>query len=82
MSSGGRLDFGARFVEVSEPTHVSQAFCSALSCGYTNVALEHWEPLATLVLEWVRCGRNRWFKQAHHYSRSQGRRFGTPSSSR
>jgi hypothetical protein len=30
---------------------VSQAFCSALSCGYTSVPLEHWEPLATLVLD-------------------------------
>ncbi len=45
------VDFRARFVPVSEPTHVSQAFCSALSCGYTSVPLEHWEPLATLVLD-------------------------------
>ncbi|MBK8593027.1 MAG: hypothetical protein IPN77_28740 [Sandaracinaceae bacterium] len=45
------VDFRARFVPVSEPTHVSQAFCSALSCGYTSVPLAHWEPLATLVLD-------------------------------
>lgn len=45
------VDFRERFVPVSEPTHVSQAFCSALSCGYTSVPLEHWEPLATLVLD-------------------------------
>jgi hypothetical protein len=33
------------------PTRVTQAFCSAISCGYTTIALEHWEPLATLVLD-------------------------------
>ena len=45
------VDFSARFTPTTEPTHVSQAFCSALSCGYTNVPLPHWEPLATLVLD-------------------------------
>lgn len=45
------VTFARRFVEPTEPTRVSQAFCSAISCGYTTVALHHWEPLATLVLD-------------------------------
>jgi hypothetical protein len=46
-----QVTFARRFVEPTEPAHVSQAFCSALSCGYTAVGLSHWEPLATLVLD-------------------------------
>lgn len=45
------VTFARRFVEPAEPTRVSQAFCSALSCGYTTVPLDAWEPLATLVLD-------------------------------
>jgi hypothetical protein len=45
------VTFARRFVEPDEPTTVSQAFCSALSCGYTEIGLDHWEPLATLVLD-------------------------------
>ncbi len=45
------VTFARRFVEPTAPTSVSQAFCSALSCGYTDIDLEHWEPLATLVLD-------------------------------
>jgi hypothetical protein len=30
---------------------VSQVFCSAISCAYGNVPNNHWQPLATLVLE-------------------------------
>lgn len=30
---------------------VSQAFCSALACGYSDGSAEAWEPLATLVLD-------------------------------
>ncbi len=40
-----------RFVEPTQPARVSQAFCSALSCGYTGGGLELWAPLATLVLD-------------------------------
>ncbi|MEX1362368.1 MAG: hypothetical protein AB1Z98_04535 [Nannocystaceae bacterium] len=46
-----QVTFASRFVEPPQPATVSQAFCSALSCGYTRVALSHWEPLATLVLD-------------------------------
>lgn len=45
------VTFARRFVEPARPQRVSQAFCSALSCGYTRVGLDHWEPLATLVLD-------------------------------
>jgi hypothetical protein len=45
------VTFARRFVEPTEPSRVSQAFCSALSCGYTDVPLACWEPLATLVLD-------------------------------
>jgi hypothetical protein len=45
------VTFATRFVEPAEPARVSQAFCSALSCGYTDVPLDHWQPLATLVLD-------------------------------
>jgi hypothetical protein len=46
-----QVTFADRFVEPASPAHVSQAFCSALSCGYTDVPLELWQPLATLVLD-------------------------------
>lgn len=45
------VTFARRFVEPTEPARVTQAFCSAISCGYTEVGLDHWEPLATLVLD-------------------------------
>ncbi len=45
------VTFASRFVEPERPSNVSQAFCSALSCGYTQVGLDHWEPLATLALD-------------------------------
>jgi hypothetical protein len=45
------VTFARRFVEPDEPTTVSQAFCSAVSCGYSGVGLEHWQPLATLALD-------------------------------
>ena len=51
LQSGTGVDFRSRFEETTEPTHVSQAFCSALSCGYTNVPLDAWEPLATIALD-------------------------------
>lgn len=45
------VTFARRFVEPTEPSRVTQAFCSAISCGYTTVELACWEPLATLVLD-------------------------------
>jgi hypothetical protein len=51
LQRGVGVTFARRFVEPAVATTVSQAFCSALSCGYTDVGLGHWEPLATLVLD-------------------------------
>lgn len=45
------VTFAERFVEPASKTSVTQAFCSAISCGYTRVGLEHWTPLATLALD-------------------------------
>lgn len=45
------VTFASRFEEPNEPTTVHQAFCSAVSCGYTRIRLDHWEPLATLALD-------------------------------
>jgi hypothetical protein len=45
------VTFATRYVAPSEPSHVTQVFCSALSCGYSSVGLDDWEPLATLVLD-------------------------------
>jgi hypothetical protein len=46
-----QVTFASRFVEPATPTHVSQAFCSALSCGYDRSPLRLWQPLATAVLD-------------------------------
>lgn len=46
---------GARFTLRADRTErrhlVSQVFCSALACGYSDGSLERWEPLAQLVLD-------------------------------
>jgi hypothetical protein len=43
--------FAERFVRTRAPQRVSQAFCSALSCGYASGTLNAWRPVATLVLD-------------------------------
>jgi hypothetical protein len=48
------VSFRRRYVPTSpdeERVLVTQAYCSALSCGYSGVATDLWEPLARLVLE-------------------------------
>lgn len=46
------VTFASRWRPPTAPTHVSQAFCSAISCGYVHgVTPQSWEPLATLVLD-------------------------------
>lgn len=45
------VTFATRYAEPAEPRLVSQAYCSALSCGYTGGGLELWAPLATIVLD-------------------------------
>ncbi len=51
VQTRAEVTFASRFVEPSEPTHVSQAFCSALSCGYDRSPRHLWAPLATAVLD-------------------------------
>ena len=51
LQSNVDVTFASRYVEPSEPTTVHQAFCSAVSCGYTTIGLDHWEPLATMALD-------------------------------
>ena len=46
-----QVTFASRFVEPEAPTHVDQAFCSALSCGYDRSPRALWAPLATAVLD-------------------------------
>ncbi|MFT4538540.1 MAG: hypothetical protein ACI841_003815 [Planctomycetota bacterium] len=47
------VDFIDRFTQVDSESGavVSQAFCSAISCSYTNLDNHEWEPLARLVLD-------------------------------
>lgn len=51
LQTGAQVTFASRFAEPEAPTHVSQAFCSALSCGYDRSPLSLWAPLATAVLD-------------------------------
>jgi len=49
---GVGVDFAKRFEPTRSRTTVSQAFCSAISCGYVHgVPTDAWDPLATLVLD-------------------------------
>ena len=45
------VTFASRFVEAEPGITVSQAFCSAVSCAYSSVPREAWQPLARLVLD-------------------------------
>jgi hypothetical protein len=51
LQTGVEVTFARRFEAPSEPRWVSQAFCSALSCGYASGSLAQWRPLAKLVLD-------------------------------
>ncbi len=51
LQMGVEVTFKTRFVPPGHPNFVSQAFCSAISLGYSPESPEAWEPLATLVLE-------------------------------
>ncbi|MEO1228651.1 MAG: hypothetical protein AAFZ18_07085 [Myxococcota bacterium] len=52
VQSGVEVTFARRFSPPARQTLVSQAFCSAVSCGYVpGVPREAWAPLATLVLD-------------------------------
>lgn len=51
VQTRAQVTFASRFVEPEQPTHVSQVFCSALSCGYDRSPRHLWAPLATAVLD-------------------------------
>jgi hypothetical protein len=51
VHAGVEVTFGTRFAPPPSPQRVSQAFCSALSCGYSPGSSRQWEPLATVVLD-------------------------------
>ena len=51
LQTGVEVTFATRFTPPDAPRRVSQAFCSALSCGYASGSLALWRPLATLVLD-------------------------------
>lgn len=51
VQTGVGVTFAERYVEPQRPQRVSQAFCSALSCGYSGGSNALWAPLATLVLD-------------------------------
>jgi len=46
-----QVTFHKRFLELDRSAFVFQALASAVSCGYSRVAPESWEPLATLALD-------------------------------
>ena len=43
--------FSSRFTVNTEPHLVNQAYCSAISCGYSAVETELWKPIATIALD-------------------------------
>lgn len=46
------VTFASRWREPNEPTHVSQAYCAAVSCAYQpDIARDRWEPLARIALD-------------------------------
>ncbi len=45
------LHWDVEVTQASQPLKVSQAFCSALPCSYSRIALERWERFARMVLE-------------------------------
>lgn len=51
LHSDVEVSFATRYSEPDVPQKVSQAFCSAVSCGYTSISNELWASLATLVLD-------------------------------
>ena len=48
---GAEVTFSDRFVIPSSTQLISQTFCSAVSCAYTDIPTTAWRPLASLVLE-------------------------------
>ena len=51
LQSQTEVTFSNRFAINREPHLVNQAYCSAISCGYSAVETAAWEPIATIALE-------------------------------
>ena len=51
VHAGVGVTFVRRYEEPAGEPVVSQAFCSAISCAYTDLPRRSWRPLATLVLD-------------------------------
>jgi hypothetical protein len=51
VHSGVEVTFGRRWAPPAAPQSVSQAFCAAVSCAYTDQPVDAWAPLATLALD-------------------------------
>ncbi len=51
LQSQTEVTFTDRFTVNREPHLVSQAYCSAISCGYSAVETESWEPITTIALD-------------------------------
>ena len=45
------VTFSSRFTVNTEPHLVNQAYCSAISCGYSAVETDLWKPIATIALD-------------------------------
>jgi len=45
------VTFSRRFTVNTEPHLVNQAYCSAISCGYSAVETDLWRPIATIALD-------------------------------
>ena len=51
LQSQTEVTFCNRFEVNTEPHLVNQAYCSAISCGYSQVETHLWEPIATIALD-------------------------------
>ena len=51
LQSQTEVTFSNRFMINREPHLVNQAYCSAISCGYSAVETAAWEPIAAIALE-------------------------------
>ncbi|EED30521.1 conserved hypothetical protein [gamma proteobacterium NOR5-3] len=51
VQTGVDVTFSKRFTVQENPHQISQAFCSAVSCGYSSLPRHLWQGLATMVLD-------------------------------
>ena len=51
VQSQTEVTFANRFDTIDDPHLVNQAYCSAISCAYSSVATNLWEPIATIALD-------------------------------